>query len=59
MNPKYDMPMPGKNNNASDNFRPYKDEESISKAQDIEKDHRNLVGKSSDTGNRAKAGRTT
>ena len=43
------MPMPGKDDNVLDNFRPYKDEESTSEVQDIDKDYRNLVGKSSDT----------
>lgn len=40
--------MLGKDNNTSDNFGNYKDEESILKVQDIEGDHRDLVGKSLD-----------
>ena len=35
-----------KQNNALDNFEPYNDEKSTPKAQDIEMDHRDLVGKS-------------
>ena len=34
--------------NTSDNFGFYEDKKSIPKAQDIERDHKNLVGKSSD-----------
>ena len=41
--------MLGEDDNTSDNFGPYKDGKSTSEVQDIEKDHRNLVGKSSDT----------
>ena len=55
MQPKQDMPMPGEDNNLSDNFRPYKDERSIPKVQDIEKDHKNLIDKSSDTKSHARA----
>ena len=52
------MPMPGEDDNASDNFGPYEDERSTPKTQDIEGDHRDLVGESSDTRSRARAGRT-
>lgn len=38
-----------KNNNASDNFKLYEDEESITKEQDIERDYKDLVSKNSDT----------
>ena len=58
MQPEQDMPMPGEDDNASDNFGPYEDEGSTPEAQDIEGDHRDLVGKSSDTRSRARAGRT-
>ena len=58
MQPEQDMPMPGEDDNASDNFGPYEDERSTPKAQDIEGDHRDSVGESSDTGSRARAGRT-
>ena len=40
------MSIPGEDDNLSDNFGPYEDEESTPEAQDIEKDHRDLVGKS-------------
>ncbi len=46
---KQDTPIPRENDNASGNFGPHEDEESTLKEQDIEEDHRNLVGKSSDT----------
>ena len=52
------MPMPGEDDNASDNFGPYEDEGSIPEAQDIEGDHRDLVGESSDTRSRTRARRT-
>ena len=58
MQPEQDMPMPGEDDNASDNFGPYEDERSTPEAQDIEGDHRDLVGESSDTGSRARAGHT-
>ena len=45
--------------NASNNFGPYKDGESTPEAQDIERGHRGSVDKSPDTENRAKARRTT
>ena len=45
-------------NNVADNFKSYEDEKSISKVQNIEKDHRDLVGKSSDTGNCTRAEHT-
>ena len=52
------MPMPEEDDNALNNLRPYEDEESTSEVQDIEGDYRDLVGKSSNTGSRAKRGRT-
>ena len=48
--------IPGKDDDASENFGPHKDEESILKEQKIEGDHRDLVGESLDTGSRAKDG---
>lgn len=48
MQPEQDMPMPGEEDNESDNFGPHKDEASRLKEQDIEGDHKDL-GKSSDT----------
>ena len=50
--------MPGKDDNASDNFGLYEDEKSILEVQDIEGDHRDLVGKSLDTRNRIRVRRT-
>ena len=58
MQPKQDMPMLGEDDNSSDNFGPYEHEGSTLEAQDIEGDFRDSVGKSSDTGNRARAGHT-
>ena len=55
MQPRQDMPMPAEDNNTSDNFGPYEDEKSTLEAQDIEKDHKNLVDKSSDTKNCVRA----
>ena len=54
MQPKQNTLIPREDDNASDNFGPYKDAESILEEQDIEKDHTNLINKSSDIGNRAK-----
>ena len=53
-----DMPMPGEDDNASDNFGLYGDEESTPEAQNIEEDQRNLVGESSDIGSHIRVGRT-
>ena len=50
--------MPRENDNASDNFEVYEDEKSTPEVQDIEKDYRDLVGKSSDTKSRTRVGRT-
>ena len=50
------MPMPEEDNNALDNFRPYEDERYMLEVQDIERDHKNLVGKSSDTESCARVG---
>lgn len=43
------MPIPGENNNTSENFEPYENKESLLENQDIEGDHRDFVGKSLDT----------
>ena len=59
---KEDMPMPEEDNNVSEYFGPHKNEEYTLDKQDIEGDHRNSVGKSSDTGIRARdslSGRTS
>ena len=56
MQPKQDTPIPGEDENASKNIRPHEDEKSILEKQDIEKDHRNLGSKSSNTGSRVKDG---
>lgn len=50
------MSISGKNDHTSKNFGPYKDEKSILKEQDIEKDYRILVSVSLDTRNRIKHG---
>lgn len=52
--PNQDILIPRKNNNASKNFRLYKNEKSILKEQEIERDHRNLVGKCLDIRKRTK-----
>ena len=57
MQSKQDMPMLGEDDNASDNFALYEDEKSISEAQDIERDHRDSISKSSDSRSHAKARR--
>ncbi len=56
MQPKQDILIPGEGDNVSGNFEPHEDEESILEEQEIERDHRNLVGKSSDTGSHARDG---
>lgn len=43
-----------KNNNVLKNFGPYKDKKSILEKQKMEKDHKNLIGKSLDTKSYAK-----
>ena len=48
MPPKQDTPMLRENDNTLENFVPYKDKESTIENQEIEKDHRDLVGKSFD-----------
>ena len=58
MQPEQNILMRGEDDNASDNFEPYEDEDSKSKVQNIEEDHKNLVGKSSDIRRRAREGRT-
>ena len=52
------MPILREDDNTSDNFGLYEDEKSTLEVQDIERDYRDSVGKSSDIGSRAKAGRT-
>ncbi len=54
--PKQDTPILGEDDNVSGNLGPYKDEQFIPEEQDIEGDHRNLIGESSDTESRAKEG---
>ncbi len=56
MQPKQYIPILRENENISDNFGLYEDEESILEEQNIEGDHRNSVGKSSDTGSHARDG---
>ena len=46
--------MPEEDNDASENFEPYKDEKSTLAEQKIEGDYRGLVGKSLDTRSRAR-----
>lgn len=46
--------MPKKNNIVLDNLKPYEDEKFKLEAQDIEKNYRDLVSKSSDTRSYAK-----
>ena len=47
--------MSGENDNTLDNFEPCINKESTSEAQNIEKDHKDLVDKSSNTESRARA----
>ncbi len=56
MQPKQDTPIPGEDENTSDNFGLHENEESILEEQDIEGDHRNLVGDNSDTKSHARDG---
>ena len=56
MQPKQDMPMPEKDDNALKYLGLYKDEKYTLDEQDIEKDHRDLVGKSLDIESHAKDG---
>ena len=61
MQPKQDMSMPGEDDNSSEYFGSHENEKYILNEQNIEGDHRDLVGKSSDTKSRAKddlSGRT-
>lgn len=48
------MPILGKDSNASDNFRPYKNDKFTLEIQDIEKDHRDLVRKITNIGSHVK-----
>ena len=59
MQPQQDLPMPREDDNVSENFGPYKDEKSIVEVQNIGKDHRDSVSKSSDTGSCARVARTS
>ena len=54
MQPEQDMLILGEDNNVSENFGPHKDDKS--EEQDIEGDHRNLVGKRSDIESHVKDG---
>ena len=56
---KENIPMPREDDNGLDNFGLYEDEESTPEAQNMKRDHRNLVGKSSDTGSCARVGCTS
>ncbi len=56
MQPKQDTPIPGENENTSDNFGLHEDEKSILEEQDIEGDHRYSVGESLDTRSHARDG---
>ena len=56
MQPKPNISIPGEDENVSENVEPHKDEELILEEQDIKKDHRNLGGKSLNTGSCAKDG---
>ena len=58
MQPIQDMPMPGENDNASDNFGLYEDERSTPEVQNIKRDHRDLIGQCSDTRSYARVGLT-
>ena len=48
--------MPREDDDVSENFGPHKDEEFILEEQEMEGDHRDLVGESSDTGSCARDG---
>lgn len=54
MQPKQDIPMPRKDDNALKNFGVYEDKKSTLKKQDIKRDCKDLVGKSSNTESYAK-----
>lgn len=54
MQPKQNIPILRKDNNTSDNYRPYLDTKSIHDKQDIRRDHRDLVSKSLDTSSYAR-----
>ena len=47
--PKQNTPMPGDDNDVSENFGPYEDKEFTLKERDIEGDYKDLVVKSSNT----------
>ena len=53
---KQDMSMPGEDNDVTENFRLYENEESKLKKQEMERDQRDLVGKSLDTRSNARDG---
>ena len=48
--------MLGKNDDASENFGPHKNEKFTIDKQKMEKDYKDLVGKSSDIGSRTRDG---
>lgn len=53
---KQNMPMPRKDNDISENFESYKNKEYISEKQNIEKDYRDLIDKSLNTGSHTRDG---
>ena len=56
MQSKQNMPMPAEDDDVLENFEPYEDEECTQKAQKIEEDHKDLVGKSLDNESHARDG---
>ncbi len=56
MQPEQNNPILGEDDNTSGNLGSHEDEESTLEEQDIEGDHRNLVGESSDTRSRVRDG---
>ncbi len=56
MQSNQETPIPGGDNNALENFGPHEDQKSILKEQDIEENHKNLIGKSSDIRSHIKDG---
>ena len=56
MQSKYNILMPGENDNTSEYFGPHKDQKYILNEQDIKRDHRSLMSKNLDNGSHAKDG---
>lgn len=56
MHLEQDMPMSGKNDNTLENFDLHKNDNSILKKQDIERDNKDLVGKDMTTRSHARDG---